>query len=367
MFTALFLVTLFLAYANGANDNFKGVATLFGSQTATYGKALGWATVTTFLGSACSVFFAEALVRTFSGKDVVPDRVIASPEFVLAVALAAAVTVFLATVKGLPISTTHSIIGALAGAGVAAAAGQVRLGAIGRSFFLPLLLSPLVATLLAAAAYVAFRALRIRLGITKEWCLCVGERRSWVPITDPQLPSASLRLPLFAADTMENCKQRYAGLILGIRCSRALDFAHYVSAGAVSFARGLNDTPKIAALMLLIPDLRLPLAMALLALAMALGGLLHTRRVALTMSRKITTLNDGQGFTANLITAVLVIFASHLGLPVSTTHVAVGSLFGISLITGVRSPRVASEIVASWLFTLPTAAILAGLTHWALT
>jgi len=52
-------------------------------------------------------------------------------------------------------------------------------------------------------------------------------------------------------------------------------------------------------------------------------------QVAITMSRKITPLNHGQGFTANLVTAVLVIFASRQGLPVSTTHVAVGSLFGI--------------------------------------
>ena len=62
------------------------------------------------------------------------------------------------------------------------------------------------------------------------------------------------------------------------------------------------------------------------ALGMAVGGLLNARKVAETMSNKITKLNHGQGFTANLVTSILVIFASKLGMPVSTTHVSVGSL-----------------------------------------
>lgn len=58
---AIFLATVFLAYANGANDNFKGVATLFGSQTTNYKTAIWWATLTTFAGSICSIALAVTL------------------------------------------------------------------------------------------------------------------------------------------------------------------------------------------------------------------------------------------------------------------------------------------------------------------
>ncbi|MHC4182785.1 MAG: inorganic phosphate transporter, partial [Planctomycetota bacterium] len=86
----LFLATCFLAYSNGANDNFKGVATLFGSKTTNYKNAIWWATITTFAGSVASIFFAHALVKTFSGKGLVPQVVSASPEFLTAVAIGSA-------------------------------------------------------------------------------------------------------------------------------------------------------------------------------------------------------------------------------------------------------------------------------------
>ena len=70
----LFAAIFFLAYANGANDNFKGVATLFGSKVLSYRRALFWASVTAFSGSICSVFFAESLVKAFSGKGLSQQR-----------------------------------------------------------------------------------------------------------------------------------------------------------------------------------------------------------------------------------------------------------------------------------------------------
>lgn len=91
---ALVAAALFVAYANGANDNFKGVATLYGSGLLGYRGALAWATVTTAAGSLCSVFLAEKLVKAFSGKGLVPDAVAADPGFLTAVAIGAAVTVY---------------------------------------------------------------------------------------------------------------------------------------------------------------------------------------------------------------------------------------------------------------------------------
>ena len=90
---------------------------------------------------------------------------------------------------------------------------------------------------------------------------------------------------------------------------------------------------------------------------MAVGGLLSARRVAETMSRKITRLNPGQGFTANLVTAFMVTVASRLGLPVSTTHVSVGALFGIGLVNGTARRKTVLSILVAWVTTLPTGAI----------
>jgi inorganic phosphate transporter, PiT family len=120
------LAVLFLAYSNGANDNFKGVATLFGSGTTNYRKALAWATVTTLAGSFLALLLARGLVETFKGKGLVPDAVTLQPAFVLAVSFGAALTVLLATWTGLPVSTTHALTGGLLGAGLMAAPDQVR-------------------------------------------------------------------------------------------------------------------------------------------------------------------------------------------------------------------------------------------------
>ena len=99
---------------------------------------------------------------------------------------------------------------------------------------------------------------------------------------------------------------------------------------------------------------------------MALGGLLHAKAVANTMSHRITTMNHGQGLTANLVTGVLVTTASLHGLPVSTTHVSVGSLLGIGAGTSQINSRVSGTILVSWLLTLPVAALLSGSLFWLL-
>jgi PiT family inorganic phosphate transporter len=162
-------------------------------------------------------------------------------------------------------------------------------------------------------------------------------------------------------------EERYAGSIFGISSQQALNTAHIMSAGVVSFARGLNDTPKIVAIIIAAQALRIEMGMVLVALAMALGGIVNARRVAVTMSRRITPMNPGQGFSANLVTGLLVLFASRWGLPVSTTHVSVGSLFGIGAASRTANPRVISNIALSWVLTLPVAAVLAGLAYYLLT
>jgi PiT family inorganic phosphate transporter len=90
---------------------------------------------------------------------------------------------------------------------------------------------------------------------------------------------------------------------------------------------------------------------------------LNAKKVGETVSKRITPMDHGQGFTANLITSLLVTTASIHGLPVSTTHVSVGSIFGIGAVTKNANVKVVYNILLSWLFTLPVAAILSALIY----
>jgi len=317
----LFITACFLAYSNGANDNFKGVATLFGSGTTNYKKAINWATITTFSGSVTAIFLAEQLVKNFSGKGLVPNELIQTPNFAIAIALGAAITVFSATRIGMPISTTHSLVGALFGAGVMAVGSDFNFEKLGNTFLMPLIVSPLMAAILSFLAYLLLKFIR------------------------KQIPNLNTTTPT----------------LFGISSFKILDSLHYVSSGIVSFARGLNDTPKIVGLLIIIKTFEIEWSMISVAIVMALGGLLNAKKVGETMSKKITKMNSGQGFTANMITGILVTTASIHGLPVSTTHVSVGSLFGIGTVTKKADYKVIGKIVLSWILTLPIAAIMSAI------
>ncbi len=367
---ALMAGTCFLAYTNGANDNFKGVATLFGSRTTSYSFAIRLATIATLLGSVCSVLLAEQLVKSFSGIGLVPDSIAGSAFFLMSVSMGAGLTVLFATLTGFPISTTHSLTGALVGAGMVAAGPELQLSALGKSFVLPLLFSPLVAVGLAAILYIIFRSARLKLGVTKEMCVCVGETLELVPLTQLSSNTSEAAVEggrlLASVASEEECVERYSGQVMGVNTQKALDGLHFVSAGLVSFARGLNDTPKIAAILLAVSAFKIEWGLLAVGAGMAVGGLLSARKVAHTMSKRISPLNHGQGFTANLVTAFLVIVASRFGMPVSTTHVSCGSLFGIGLSTGEGNRGVMAQILLSWILTLPCAALAAGITAWLL-
>ncbi len=363
---------MFLAYTNGANDNFKGVATLYGSRTVNYNTAISIATIATFAGSISAIFLANGLINNFSGKGLVPQEIIGSVDFLMALGLGAALTVLIATLFGLPISTTHSLVGALFGAGLMSVGADVNIDRLLATFFIPLLASPFIALLLGAIVYLGFNKVRELLGVHKESCICYGEQKQFVPISSlnpDQLNRINVEteknnvtvgdISISTADINE-CVEIYTDNAWGMPLQKLLDFAHCISAVSVSFARGLNDTPKIAGLLVAISVFNINWGMVAIAIGMAVGGLLNARRVAENMSNKITTLNHGQGFSANLVTSILVIFASKIGVPVSTTHVSVGAIFGISTISGNRNKSMIKNILFSWLFTLPIAMFLSA-------
>lgn len=360
----LFVGALFLAYANGANDNFKGVATLYGSGTLSYWGSLSWATVTTFAGSVAAIFLARTLLERFTGSGLVPEALVADPTFLLAVAIGASATVMIATFTGFPISTTHAIVGALTGGGLAAAGNAVNFGFLGSVFFLPLLVSPLLAALLGGLFYFTFHHTRRWMNLSRTSCVCA------VPEQIPALPNHHSyqtnenKRKIFTGDH-HTCSEHYLGEVVpGVSLERSVNAMHLLSSGAVSFARGLNDTPKIAALLLVIPVFTIEWGMIVLAAGMAAGGLLHARKIAQTMSHRITYIRPGPGLTTNLATSFLVIIASNLGMPVSTTHVSVGALFGLGTINNDVRPKTYTSIISSWIVTLPMAGVIAALVVW---
>lgn len=368
---SLFAAVFWLAWSNGANDNFKGVATLYGSGTTTFRTALVWATIATALGSMVSVYLAEILVRQFSGAGIVPTEQI-NGTWLITVGVSGAVTILLATILGMPTSTTHALTGAMIGAALVANPDGLNWDEAWTKFAQPLLLSPILAIGASAALYPILRRTRLAMGIKRQTCVCIGNAPPQ-PILKRADGSAVLvaggsqpiRIELGETD---RCTEYYEGSVVGVQAQSVVAAVHYLSAGAVCFGRAVNDTPKIAALLLAAGAGPIPAVASLLmvAAAMAMGGLVHARKVAETMSKRITMLNPGQGLTANLVTAALVLGASRLGVPVSTTHVSCGSIFGIGLVNGQTHWKTIAQILVTWLTTLPLGLVLGAGIYWVL-
>jgi len=362
--TILLLIgsALALAYWNGANDNFKATATAYGSGALGYEKARRLATLAQLAGSVASVALAGSLLRAFGGQGLVPAEVVGDPRFLVAVGSAAAGTVLLATRLGFPISTTHALIGGLVGAGLSLAQHQLSWSALGGTYFVPLLVSPLLATAVAGALYPLAHHARSALGIASDTCVCLGHEPLPVDASlDGVLVLRSTGLPLTVGE-LAACRQAYGGRLLGVSAQQLVDVLHQGSAFALGFARGLNDTPKVLALLVAAgwSGVDPHISLAAVAGAMAVGGWLRARRVAETLAHRITPLSHGQGLLANAVSSALVIGASLLGSPVSTTHVSAGALFGIGVWNDQTEWRVVGGILAAWLITLPLAAGLAA-------
>lgn len=356
----IFLATLFLAYANGANDNFKGVATLYGSGTTNYKKSLLYATTTTALGSLMALYLASELIIVFKGKGLVPDDIVNMQNFPLAVCTGAALTVMSATFFNLPVSTTHALIGALAGAGWVSSEAGIHWDVLSKTYFLPLVAGPILSLILALIIYPLFKGIRKKLNIDQETCFCIGEKvvatAQGHGLTKKQFENnyhSSLVLPEATVSSQAYCRSSYSGKFAGISARNVLDGLHYLSSGLVCFSRGLNDTPKIVALLIIGSRFDLNISIIVVSIAMTIGGLVHSKRIAVTMGKKVTQMNPGQAFTANLVTGLMVLLASRLGVPVSTTHVSCGSIFGIGISNKNIDLKVLSHIILAWITTLP--------------
>lgn len=342
MTIALLLLVALLAYANGSNDNSKGVATLVGYGAASERAALLYATLATLEGAIVSFWFSGGMLKKFS-TGLFTNGVTLGPTFYIAVLIGSIGWVAFATQTGLPVSTTHAILGSLLGAGLVAFSHEKILWlALGRGFLLPLILGPLLAAMIVYLLAWPIAAAIRRPRIESEMLVEVAESSTSVAVVATQETH--------------------------IAPSRTANGVHWASAGLISFARGWNDTPKIAALCLLaLPD-KTGYGFLIVAMAMAAGGIISGRKVLTTLSKKLTPLPLLESLTASLSTAVLVCLASWEGLPVSTTHVSTGAIIGGGLKNDPQAVqwKKVIEIVLSWIITLPAAALIAALAKWLL-
>ena len=366
----IFLVAL-LAFANGSNDVSKGIATLVGSGVTDYRKAILWGTFWTVVGGLIGVAFSLAIVRTFT-NGILSSEVNFSVSLPLAIITGAIGWILLASRLGLPVSTTHSIAGAICGAALMSVGVQgVQWGSLIHKVVLPLLLSPLLALLLN---FLIFPLIRVGLSGWKGHCLCVLPAQ---PAQVVQQQGKVLRVlpaePGIMAFTgsVEQCGDQRA---LAITVN--LDSFHWLSSGLVSLARGLNDAPKMVALLMTVALFNgthsshlLGQGFVAVALGMGLGGWFAGRRVTQVLAERVTRMDHLQGFSANLTTAILVIMAAKFGLPVSTTHVSSCAIIGVGLRQGKEHINwsVVGEMVLAWMVTLPVAGLLAAGTYLLIT
>lgn len=209
------------------------------------------------------------------------------------------------------------------------------------------------ATVAASLGVVAYRLLNLR--PKKMDCACV------VTPAENLAPGAavlSIAVPRLVIAEDTGCDS-LAAPSARFSIAHVLDRLHIFSAGLICFARGVNDTPKLAALLMAGHMVNAGISVLLIAAVMAAGGWLFARRVAETMSRRVTRMDHTQGVAANFFTATLVLIASQLDLPVSSTHVSVGSIAGVGASANTLYRDTLRKVLLSWVATLPMAAGIA--------
>jgi inorganic phosphate transporter, PiT family len=365
MTLVLLALVLAAAFANGANDVSKGVGTLVGSGIATYRRALVWGTVWTVAGAITAILLSAGLVNTFSTGLLrnVPD----SPNhFFLAIATGVFAWVIVASRTGLPVSTTHAMTGAIIGAGLMMnGGGAIRWTALGMTVLAPLALGPIVA---GAIAYVVHRVSASRLSAISRYCVCIEEASpELVPVTalgTAMKPDVTPRQVMVGGAA--TCDE-------SVVVSRAAftDMLHWGTAAALSFARGLNDNPKIVALAIgaaAAAGIGGVTVFLCVAAAMGLGSYIYGGRVTQTLAEKVTRIDPIEGLSASSVASTLVLLASFVALPVSTTHVATGAIIGVGLREGIGAVqwKMVRDVVLAWIVTLPAAALVAAMTLAAL-
>ncbi len=346
-----------LAFANGGNDVSKGIATLAGAGLTSVRGAIAWGSLWTVAGAVTGLFWGAALIKNISENILIEGHDFQLP-LALAISLAPTIWIALATWRKWPVSTTHAVVGALVGAGLMAfGVNGIDWLSILSKIALPMLASPIAAFMLS---WFLTPALEKTATVTNRMRLCLTPLPRFALVNSKLWGATDHPLDDCLVCT---CDSPQAGLTHGITLS--VDNMHWLTSGLLSFARGLNDMPKLIAVIL--PFLMLnsttapPELFLWGALAMGTGSWIAGRNITEVLGFKLTKLSHEQGFSANLVSAFLVIVASRFGLPVSTTHVSASSIMGAGLAHNkALNMATVSGMLFAWLVTAPVAALFAA-------
>ncbi|MCP5408014.1 MAG: inorganic phosphate transporter [Chromatiaceae bacterium] len=391
----------YMTWGIGANDVANAMGTSVGSGAITVKQAIIVAAIFEFAGA----FIAGGQVTATIRKGIIdPAAITGQPELLvygmLAALLAAAIWLMVATSRGWPVSTTHSIVGAIVGFAVAGIGMEaVKWGKIG-SIVASWVVSPLIGGTIALLLMISVRKLILNADNPFERAKTYGPVYvflvGWIVALVTMfkgLKHLNLHLTMgesFIAATVIGIIVAVIGKMLinkvKIDTTADRDF-HYASvekvftpmmvftACAMAFAHGSNDVANgigpMAAVVSIIDSggqvgqkASLPLWILLMGgVGIVIGLATMGYKVMQTIGTKITELTPTRGFCATLAAATTVVLASKTGLPVSTTHIAVGCVMGVGLARGVGAldMRVIGNIVVSWVVTLPAGGILAAL------
>lgn len=391
----------YMTWGIGANDVANAMGTSVGSGAITVKQAIIIAAIFEFAGA----FIAGGTVTATIRKGIIdPSAIEGSPELLvygmLAALLAAAIWLMVASYRGWPVSTTHTIVGAIVGFAIAGIGmDAVQWGKIGQ-IAMSWLISPLLGGVIALLLMLSIRKLILNaenpLARAKTYgpfyVFLVGFIVSLVTMFKG-LKHLNLELSMgesFFAALVFGLVIAFIGKLMINRVEvdeeADRDF-HYASvekafvpmmiftACAMAFAHGSNDVANgigpLAAVVAIVESggevtqkAGLPIWILILGgVGIVIGLATMGWKVMATIGTKITELTPTRGYCATLAAATTVVLASKTGLPVSTTHIAVGAVMGVGLARGLGALdlRVIGNIVISWVVTLPAGGILAAI------
>lgn len=386
----------YLAFNIGANDVANTMGTAVGSQAMTIKQAIFLAAICEFLGA---FLIGDEVSRTIKQGFVSPTIFAADPYGfacgMTAAILATALWLQFATIRGLPVSTTHSIVGAVLGFAIMYGGWDdinfMQLGAIFSSW----VISPLL------GALISYFSLRFILRVIIDSHDPIGRSKKLVPF---MIGSAVVILSsAFTPKLMKKISPDYSellgiissvllGLIIGfifrfiikrvfsvtnerdeilILTEKIFARMQFVTACFLAFAHGSNDVanaigPASAVISALIDknvssETQIPLWLLFLGgLGIVIGLAAFGRKVIQTVGQDITEITPTRGFAAEFAAALTILVGTILGLPLSTTHVLVGAVIGVGFARGISGIDVVviKRIARSWIVTMPiTAAI----------
>jgi PiT family inorganic phosphate transporter len=398
-------VAFYTAWNIGANDVANAMGTSVASGALSLKRAVIVAAILNFLGA---VFVGTHVSNAHRVDIVYPEAFSSEPMLLLygmfAALIAAAIFITIATYFGLPISTTHAIVGAIAGYGIAAY-GFSTINVAGLTKIMSSwAISPLAG---AAIAYLIFIMIKRYIFDTKD---PIRNTRLLAPplmgfvffimtlsMIYKGLKNLHLDLPTPIALSLAGVIGVIAGIISYYlinqfllrnqndlepiaRVEKIFLFAQVVSAMFVAFAHGANDVGNAVGPMATIisvaetdsvaTDIGIPLWLLVLGgFGILIGTATWGVKVMDTIGKKITEITATRGFSAEFGAATTVLICSKFGLPISTTHVLVGAVIGVGLAGGLQGVdvKVIGRIILSWIVTLPIAAFLCAVIFIAMT